>query len=74
MRIMIFYEILVVKRRIQYPQRFPRLLLLVLSTVRCRSEAYFITSLAPTAGVEAPVWVSPMSIAVNGTMYNGYET
>ena len=34
----------------------------------------FITNLAPTAGVEAPVWVSPMSIAVNGTMYNGYES
>ena len=34
----------------------------------------FITSLAPTASPEAPVWVTPCTIAVNGTMYNGYTT
>jgi hypothetical protein len=33
----------------------------------------FITSLAPTASPEAPVWVTPCSIAVDGTMYNGRE-
>jgi len=33
----------------------------------------FITSLAPTASPEAPVWVTPCTIAVNGTMYNGLE-
>jgi hypothetical protein len=31
----------------------------------------FISSLAPTVSPEAPVWVSPMTIAVDGTMYNG---
>jgi hypothetical protein len=31
----------------------------------------FIASLAPTTSPEAPVWVTPMTIAVNGTMYNG---
>lgn len=31
----------------------------------------FISSLAPTVNPEAPVWVSPLSIAVNGTMYSG---
>lgn len=33
----------------------------------------FITNLAPTASPEAPVWVTPCTIAVNGTMYNGRE-
>ncbi len=33
----------------------------------------FITSLAPTASPEAPVWVTPCTIAVNGTMYSGLE-
>jgi hypothetical protein len=28
----------------------------------------FISSLAPTASPEAPVWISPMSIAVDGSM------
>lgn len=28
----------------------------------------FITSLAPTVSPEAPIWISPMSIAVNGAM------
>ena len=31
----------------------------------------YVTSLAPTVSPDAPVWVSPMTIAVNGTMYNG---
>lgn len=31
----------------------------------------FISSLAPTVSPEAPVWVTPMSIAVNGQMFNG---
>lgn len=34
----------------------------------------FVSSLAPTASPEAPVWVTPMTIAVDGTMYNGLET
>ena len=33
----------------------------------------FITNLAPTVSPEAPVWVTPCSIAVDGTMYNGRE-
>lgn len=33
----------------------------------------FITNLAPTASPEAPVWVTPCTIAVDGTMYNGLE-
>ena len=33
----------------------------------------FITNLAPTASPEAPVWVTPCTIAVDGTMYNGRE-
>ena len=33
----------------------------------------YITNLAPTVSPDAPVWVSPMTIAVNGTMYNGSE-
>jgi len=31
----------------------------------------YISSLAPTAAPDAPVWVTPISIAVDGTMYNG---
>ena len=31
----------------------------------------YITSLAPTVSPEAPVWVSPLTLAVNGTLYNG---
>ena len=31
----------------------------------------YISSLAPTVNPEAPVWVSPLSIAVDGTMYAG---
>jgi hypothetical protein len=31
----------------------------------------YITNLAPTVSPDAPVWVSPMSLAVNGTMYSG---
>lgn len=41
------------------------------------SNAYFtsgigyVSSIAPTVSPDAPVWVTPLSIAVNGTMYNG---
>jgi len=31
----------------------------------------YVTSLAPTVSPEAPVWVTPMTLAVDGTMYNG---
>lgn len=31
----------------------------------------FITSLAPTTSPEAPVWVSPLTIAVDGALANG---
>lgn len=31
----------------------------------------FISSLAPTVSPEAPVWVTPMTIAVNGSMVTG---
>lgn len=31
----------------------------------------YVTALAPTVSPDAPVWVSPMTIAVDGTMYNG---
>lgn len=43
------------------------------SNVAWSSGSGFISSLAPTASPEAPVWVTPMTIAVNGTMYNGLE-
>lgn len=33
----------------------------------------FITSLAPTTSPDAPVWVSPLTIAVDGTLTNGVE-
>ena len=35
------------------------------------SGTAFISSLAPTAAPDAPVWITPMSLAVDGTMYNG---
>lgn len=31
----------------------------------------YVTSLAPTVSPDAPVWVTPMTIAVDGTMYSG---
>jgi hypothetical protein len=31
----------------------------------------YISSLAPTVSPDAPVWVSPLTIAVDGTMYSG---
>jgi hypothetical protein len=34
----------------------------------------YITNLAPTVSPDAPVWVSPMTIAVDGTLYNGQNT
>jgi hypothetical protein len=33
----------------------------------------YITNLAPTVSPDAPVWVSPLSIAVDGTLYNGKD-
>lgn len=44
-----------------------------LSNVAWSSGEGFITSLAPTVSPEAPVFVTPITIAVNGTMYNGLE-
>lgn len=44
------------------------------SNVAWSSGQGFITSLAPTVSPEAPVFVTPITIAVNGTMYNGLET
>lgn len=44
-----------------------------LSNVAWSSGTGFITSLAPTVSPEAPVFVTPITIAVNGTMYNGLE-
>jgi hypothetical protein len=31
----------------------------------------YVSSLAPTVSPDAPVWVSPLTIAVNGDMYGG---
>ena len=31
----------------------------------------FLTNLAPTVSPDAPVWVSPMSLAIDGSMTNG---
>lgn len=31
----------------------------------------FITSLAPTVSPDAPVWVTPMTLAIDGSMTNG---
>ena len=31
----------------------------------------FVTSLAPTVSPEAPVWISPLTIAVDGSLTNG---
>lgn len=42
-----------------------------LSNVAWSSGTGYITSLAPTASPEAPVFVTPITIAVDGTMYNG---
>jgi len=33
----------------------------------------YISSLAPTVSPEAPVWVTPMAIAVDGTMYTDQQ-
>ena len=44
-----------------------------LSNVAWSSGQGFITSLAPTVSPDAPVFVTPITIAVNGTMYNGLE-
>jgi len=42
-----------------------------LTNVYYSSGRGFVSSLAPTASPEAPVWVTPMTIAVDGTMYSG---
>lgn len=42
-----------------------------LSNVYYSSGEGFISSLAPTAAPDAPVYITPMTIAVNGTMYSG---
>lgn len=34
----------------------------------------YVTQLAPTAAPDAPVWITPMTLAVDGTMYNGGPT
>jgi len=34
----------------------------------------YITSVAPTVSPDAPIWVSPMSIAVDGTMVTGQNS
>ena len=41
-----------------------------LSNVYYSSGKGFITQLAPTAAPDAPVWITPMTIAVDGTMYS----
>lgn len=38
------------------------------TTDRITTGAGFITSLAPTTSPDAPVWVTPLTIAVDGTM------
>lgn len=38
------------------------------STDRITTGSGFITSLAPTVSPDAPVWVTPLTIAVDGTM------
>lgn len=38
------------------------------TTDRITTGSGFITNLAPTTSPDAPVWVTPMSIAVDGTM------
>lgn len=40
-----------------------------LSNVAWSSGTGYITNLAPTAAPDAPVWITPVSIAVDGTMY-----
>lgn len=41
-----------------------------LSNVYYSSGKGYITNLAPTAAPDAPVWVTPVTIAVDGTMYS----
>jgi len=41
-----------------------------LSNVYYSSGKGFISSLAPTAAPDAPVWITPLTIAVDGTMYS----
>lgn len=41
------------------------------NTTYWSSGVGYVTSLAPTVSPDAPVWVSPMTVAVDGTMYNG---
>lgn len=41
-----------------------------LSNVYYSSGKGFVSSLAPTAAPDAPVWVTPITIAVDGTMYS----
>jgi hypothetical protein len=41
-----------------------------LSNVYYSSGKGFITNLAPTAAPDAPVWITPITIAVDGTMYS----
>jgi hypothetical protein len=38
------------------------------ATDRVTTGSGFITNLAPTTSPEAPVWVTPLTIAVDGTM------
>jgi hypothetical protein len=40
-----------------------------LSNVAWSSGKGYVTNLAPTAAPDAPVWVTPLTIAVDGTMY-----
>jgi len=42
-----------------------------LNNVYFSSGTGYVTQLAPTAAPDAPVWITPMTIAVDGTMYNG---
>lgn len=41
------------------------------SSDRVTSGSGFITNLAPTTSPDAPVWVTPLTIAVDGTMSTG---
>lgn len=41
-----------------------------LSNVYYSSGKGYITNLAPTAAPDAPVWITPVTIAVDGTMYS----
>lgn len=44
------------------------------ATVYWSSGQGYVTQLAPTAAPDAPVWITPMTLAVDGTMYNGGPT